>query len=249
MRIYQPVSLTPQEIISLDEKASHHLSRVLRVAVDDHLTLFDGKGVEARVVITHIDKKSVRVKIESVHVSQTESPVHIHLAQGIARGEKMDWIIQKAVELGCQEITPLLTERCNVKLDSDREAKRLAHWESVVISACEQSGRSVLPRVNAPMAYESWLKTVKADKCFVLSPHVTSQQSLESSPAGASFVILVGPEGGLSDKEVESAINHGFSGLKLGPRILRTETAPLVALSILQYQFGDLGNVEVNRRE
>ena len=165
-------------------------------------------------------------------------PVEIYLAQGIARGEKMDFVIQKAVEMGVTQIYPVITERCNVRLDSEREQKRLQHWQAVVVSACEQSGRNYVPIVHAPMKLNLWLDSVNADKKFVLSPHVENKLQ-EKMAQPASIAILIGPEGGLSDQEVSAASQHGFTALQLGPRVLRTETAALAALAVLQFQFGD----------
>lgn len=238
-RVYQPGALAVKTKLRLDEKPAHHVARVLRARVGDQLTLFNGEGGEYKAVISHIDKKGVEVEVQSFADREVESPLNIILAQGIARGEKMDFIVQKAVELGVSTIVPLITERCNVRLDNEREEKRLNHWQSVAISACEQSGRNRIPNVMAPLTYKEWLPQAKADRAFVLSPHVEEKLSLAPLSKGASVILLIGPEGGLSDQEVSAAIQHGFSGLNLGPRVLRTETAPIAALAVLQYVFGD----------
>lgn len=240
-RIYQPVPLQEKQILRLDEKASHHLARVLRAAKGDELILFNGKGGEYHAVITHIDKKGVDVEVGAFAAREVESPINLYLAQGIARGEKMDFIVQKAVELGVSKIFPLITERCNVRLDQEREEKRLQHWQSVVVSACEQSGRQRLPEIAAPILLKSWLPTVSADYKFVLSPHVGMRLEANKLPAQATVLLLIGPEGGLSDAEVELANQHGFTSLQLGPRVLRTETAAIAALAVFQNLFGDLG--------
>jgi 16S rRNA (uracil1498-N3)-methyltransferase len=237
-RIYQPVPLQPQARLRLDEKASHHLARVLRATTGDTLTLFNGEGGEYEAVITHIDKKGVDVEIRSFNTRDAESPVEIILAQGIARGEKMDFIVQKAVELGVTTIIPLITERCNVRLEGEREEKRLQHWQSVISSACEQSGRNRLPAITAPLAFKEWLPQVQADLRFVLSPHVDKKLS-EAMSSPASILLLIGPEGGLSDQEVAMAIGQQFLPLNLGPRVLRTETATIAVLSVMQLRFGD----------
>lgn len=239
-RIYQPATLQPQSIIRLDDKASHHLARVLRAKKGDALILFNGQGGEYSAVITLIDKKGVEVEIQSFTAREVESPLTIHLAQGIARGEKMDFIVQKAVELGVSVISPLVTERCNVRLVQEREEKRLQHWRSVIVSACEQSGRNYLPTLTAPLSLKDWLITAKADFRFVLSPHVSQSLPAVSIPSDATVILLIGPEGGLSEAEVELAISHGFLPLQIGPRILRTETATIAAISILQSCYGDL---------
>ena len=238
-RIFQSVTLTPETTLRLDEKSSHHVARVLRAATGDLLTLFNGEGGEYSAVIKQIEKKHVTVQINQFIPRDTESSLNIHLAQGIARGEKMDFIVQKAVELGVKKITPLISERCNVRLDNEREEKRIQHWRSIAISACEQSGRNRIPEIQSPVTLSDWLLEAKADLCFVLSPHV--QEKLPSSHLSkdASVLLLIGPEGGLSDAEVTAAMQKHFLPLNLGPRVLRTETATIAAITVLQYQFGD----------
>lgn len=238
-RLYQAASLLPHTTIRLDEKASHHLARVLRANVGDELVLFNGQGGEVEAVISHIDKKGVDVIITTVLARTVESPLTIYLAQAIARGEKMDFIVQKAVELGVNKIIPLITERCNVRLQGEREEKRVQHWQSVAISACEQSGRNIVPQVVAPLSLKEWLPTVKADRCFVLSPHVNNPFPDEDLPSLATVILLIGPEGGLTDSEVASAQAAGFLPLNLGPRVLRTETAGIAGIALLQYRYGD----------
>ena len=241
IRIFQASSLSSQQLISLDEKASHHLARVLRVRVGDEVILFNGAGGEYTSVITRIDKKSVTVEVGVYSSQDRESALNIELAQGIARGEKMDMIIQKAVELGVKKITPLISERSQVKLAEERQEKRLQHWRSIVISACEQCGRNRLPEINAPMSLTTWLAQVQADKAFVLSPHLTEKLASAALSPAARIVVLIGPEGGLSESEVQQALAREFIPLNLGPRVLRTETATVSALSVLQYSYGDMG--------
>lgn len=238
-RIYQATSLELHQSVRLDEKASHHLARVLRASVGDQVTLFNGRGGEFLATISHIDKKSIQVNVISFNPREVESPVQLTLAQGIARGEKMDFIIQKAVELGVATIIPLITERCNVRLDQEREEKRLQHWQAVAISACEQSGRNRIPDISPPRIYKEWLAGAKADLRFVLSPHVENKLSEYPLSEQASIILLIGPEGGLSDQEVTASVQHGFLPLNLGPRVLRTETATLAAITVLQTRFGD----------
>lgn len=238
-RIYQPGQLQANTTISLDDGAAHHLAKVLRAAVGEALIVFNGAGGEYQAVITQITKKGVEVRLDQFISREVESPIKIELAQGIARGEKMDFIMQKAVELGVSRITPLITERGNVRLTGEREAKRHQHWQSVVVSACEQCGRNVVPEVAAPESLQAWLPVAKADYRFVLSPHVNDKLPAQI-PAGASVILLIGPEGGLSDAEVDAAAAAGFQPLSLGPRVLRTETAALAALTALQCRYGDL---------
>lgn len=238
-RIYQPISLAIQQKIRLDDQAAHHLVRVLRAKIGDDLILFNGQGGEYSAVISHIDKKKVEVDVLDFIPREVESPVRIHLAQGVARGEKMDFVVQKAVELGVAHITPLISERCNVRLDSEREEKRLQHWRAITISACEQSGRNRLPPISPMIAFKDWVSTVQADLKFVLSPHVENKLPINQLPANATVLLLIGPEGGLSEEEVSSAIQRGFLPLNLGPRVLRTETATIAAITALQLRYGD----------
>lgn len=239
-RVYQPIPLSINTDIRLEEKASHHLARVLRVKVGDQVTLFNGRGGEYTAVITHIDKKGVFVNIVSFTPRELESPIQIYLAQGLARGEKMDFIIQKSVELGVQHIIPLVTQRCNVRLDAVREEKRAQHWRSIAASACEQCGRNRVPEITLPTPFDTWLITAKADLCIVLSPYASNKLRNQSISTPRSILLLIGPEGGLTEAEIKAAIAQGFLPLNLGPRVLRTETAPLAALTLLQHWYGDL---------
>lgn len=238
-RIYQAVPLAVNQTLRLSDNASHHLARVLRVSVSDEITLFNGTGGEYQAIIMAIDKKAVQVEIKQFIKREAESPIRIDLAQGIARGEKMDYVVQKSVELGVKRIFPLITERCNVRLDNEREAKRVSHWQSVVISACEQSGRNIIPEVCVPQTLEGWLANSDAELRLVLSPHTDNQIALCKIAKPKSVALLIGPEGGLSEKEIQLATKFSFQAIKLGPRILRTETATIAALSVIQYCFGD----------
>ena len=240
-RIFQPSPLSLQAEVELDAQASHHLARVLRAKVGDPVTVFNGEGGEYHGAITRIDKKSVIVALQTFLPREAESPLTLTLAQGISRGEKMDYTIQKAVELGVSQIVPLLTERCTVKLDAERREKRFQHWQSIVVSACEQSGRNRIPALLAPQRLSDWLPTVQADQRFVLAPTANERLQQFSLPKNAHVVLLIGPEGGLSPLEITQSMQHSFSPLLLGPRILRTETAAIAALTALQCCFGDLG--------
>lgn len=220
----------------LPEAQAHYLGRVLRLAVGAQVQLFDGSGNEFIATLSEISKKSVTAEISQVLAGQADSPLNIHLGQGLSRGERMDWAIQKATELGVQQITPLFTERCEVRLKDERAEKRLAHWQQVAISACEQCGRSTIPSINPPQLLSDWLKTTEAELKLVLHP-VAEPLTSHSKPASLAFVI--GPEGGLTDHEVEQAQAHNFHAARLGPRVLRTETAPVVALSVAQQLWGD----------
>lgn len=240
-RIYQATELTPHSSVTLDEFASHHLARVLRASVGDKIIIFNGQGGEYPAVIQQINKKTIIADLLEFVARDVESELDICLAQGISRGEKMDYTIQKAVELGVKQIIPLFTERCNVKLDAERSEKRLQHWQSVIISACEQSGRNRIPAIKKPQTLDSWLPTVKADACLVLSPYAEHHLKNQTISSRGKVVLLIGPEGGLSDREVSLAGQHHFQPVRLGPRVLRTETAALAAISAIQSIFGDMG--------
>jgi 16S rRNA (uracil1498-N3)-methyltransferase len=220
----------------LPEAQAHYIGRVLRMAEGDALQVFDGSGQEFRGALLEVGKKRVRVQLDESFAGQTESPLRIHLGQGLSRGERMDWAIQKATELGVTEITPIVSERCEVRLKDERAEKRQAHWQQIAISACEQCGRSVVPVIHPPMQLAEWLKRSDAELKLVLHP-VAEPLTSHSKPATLAF--LIGPEGGLNDAEVEQAQNAGFHAARLGPRVLRTETAPVVALSIAQHLWGD----------
>ncbi len=239
-RIFQPIPLKTGARIALNEGASHHLARVLRAEVGDAVTLFNGEGGEFDAVITQITKKNVEVEILQFVPRDAESPLDICLAQGIAKGEKMDFIVQKAVELGVKKIVPLLTERCNVRLDETREKKRVMHWQSVIVSACEQSGRNRVPEIVPPVAYADWISNEIAGFKFVLSPHTSNRFTDADISLDASITVLIGPEGGLSESEIKLALDYGFTALNLGPRVLRTETATLAALTFFQTLYGDM---------
>jgi len=240
-RIFQSIPLSPNALITLDEQASHHLARVLRCQQGELVVIFNGQGGEYTGKIVEIGKKQVTVQLHAYTDADVESPLDIWLAQGISRGEKMDYTIQKAVELGVNKIIPLFTERCNVKLDSERSEKRLQHWQSIVISACEQSGRNRVPEVIMPQTLKSWVVNVDASHRFVLSPYAVNKLKNQTISVADRVILLMGPEGGLSENEIEYASAHDFLPLNLGPRILRTETAAVAAITALQCQFGDMG--------
>jgi 16S rRNA (uracil1498-N3)-methyltransferase len=228
-----PLTLGQQE---LPEAQAHYIGRVLRHAVGNAVQLFDGSGREFRGELVEVGKKTVRVELREQLDGQAESPLRIHLGQGLSRGERMDWAIQKAVELGVAEITPIVSERCEVRLKDERADKRLAHWRQVAISACEQCGRSVLPVIHPPLELADWLARSEADLKLVLHPVA---EPLLSHARPQSLAFLIGPEGGLSESEVAQAKAQGFHAARLGPRVLRTETAPVVALSVAQQLWGD----------
>ena len=220
----------------LPEAQAHYIGRVLRHAAGDAVQLFDGSGQEFLGELVEVGKKNVRVELRESFAGLAESPLRLHLGQGLSRGERMDWAIQKATELGAARITPIVSERCEVRLKDERADKRTAHWRQIAISACEQCGRSVLPQIDAPVSLAEWLQATEADLKLVLHPVA---EPLASHARPGSLAFLIGPEGGLSDAEVEQARAAGFHAARLGPRVLRTETAPVVALSVAQQLWGD----------
>ena len=229
-----PLSLGQHE---LPEAQAHYIGRVLRHAAGDAVQLFDGSGREYLGELIEVGKKTVRVELHEAFDGLAETPLRIHLGQGLSRGERMDWAIQKATELGVSEITPIVSARCEVRLKVERADKRIAHWRQVAISACEQCGRSVLPVIHPPLELSAWLQQTEADLKLVLHPIAAALQS-HAKPDSLAF--LIGPEGGLNEGEVAQAKLAGFHAARLGPRVLRTETAPVVALSVAQQLWGDL---------
>lgn len=220
----------------LPEAQAHYIGRVLRLAEGDRVQLFNGLGDEYLATLVEVGKKTVSLRVDEVLPGQPNSRLRVHLGQGLSRGERMDWAIQKATELGVDELTPIVSERCEVRLKDERADKRLAHWRQVAISACEQSGRSTVPVIHPPQLLADWLAQCDAELKLVLHPVAAP---LASHPAPASLAFLIGPEGGLSDAEVEQARQAHFHPACLGPRVLRTETAPVVALAVAQQLWGD----------
>lgn len=239
-RIYQPVSIIENSIMTLDDNAFNHLIRVLRMKTGENIILFDGTNHITPATIHEINKKSVTVKTATTLLDNRESPLKIHLGQVISRGEKMEFTIQKSVELGVTSITPLLSERCGVKLDAERLDKKVNQWQKIVISACEQCGRNIIPVIHPVMKLENWCANLNNGLRLNLHPKAT--HGVKHLPTGQTDIsLLIGPEGGLSDDEINMTHQYQFTDILLGPRILRTETAALTALTALQVQFGDLG--------
>jgi len=245
-RIYINSLLTTGKKIQLDDRAYQHVIKVLRLRVDDKIIFFNDQTGEYPATLIEVSKKLAIAHIDSFDDNNTESPLAIHLALGISKGERMDFAIQKAVELGVSEITPLYTERCVVNLDSKREIKRLEHWQGVIISACEQSGRNILPKLHTPIDIRRNFGELPDYKLkLTLSPYATQSLKQIKKPDD-EVLILIGPEGGLSEQEVQTAIQHGFEAVRMGPRILRTETAAITAISAIQMLWGDLGSISRN---
>jgi 16S rRNA (uracil1498-N3)-methyltransferase len=237
-RVYINAKLTLHQEFSLDEKASHYVSKVLRLKIDAALIIFNGDNNLYHATINNIEKKSVAVTIASVETTNNESPLNIHLGIAVSKGDRFEWVIQKATELGVNTITPLISDRSEVKLKGERLQKKLQHWRQIAISSCEQNGRNMLPVISPLTPIDSWIESVEADKKWVL--HHRSNQPLNAGELLSTAALLIGPEGGLSDNEITLAQYHEFNSLRLGPRVLRTETAPLVAITLLQHLWGDM---------
>jgi 16S rRNA (uracil1498-N3)-methyltransferase len=239
-RLFLPLPLREGTVVSLPADSAHRLREVLRVRPGDALTLFDGTGGEHAAQVTTVTRAGIDVAIGAYHAVERESPLTITLAQGLARGERMDIVIQKAVELGVARIVPLATIRSQVRLDPARTARRLAHWQAIVTQACEQCGRNRVPQVDGPTTIEAFVAGDTASLRLVLAP--SGDVSLPATlPHAMSISLVIGPEGGLSDDEIRFLTNAGYQHVRLGPRTLRTETAALVAISALQARWGDLG--------
>lgn len=259
LRFYSADNLRIGAIIQLSDSAAIHATKVMRLNVRDTLTLFNGDGFDYSCELISVKKSEVLAKVLIQVKVNNESPLHITLLQGISSGDRMDYTIQKAVELGVNEIQPLSTERSVVKLSAERAAKRLEHWQNVVIAACEQSGRAFVPTVHAPVQLSAWLgatmnlkssyagagdakiKTLIDNEKFVrilLNP-IGAKQLSTLPKTTQNIQLLIGAEGGLSQAEIDLASQHGFQSIVLGPRILRTETAALTAIAALQTVLGD----------
>jgi 16S rRNA (uracil1498-N3)-methyltransferase len=227
--------------VALPEGAAAHLLRVLRLDVGDGCVLFNGDGHDYDARIVTAGKRGGEVEVTAMRTASVESPLRIVLVQGIARGEKMDWILQKATELGVAGFVPASSDRSEVKLDGERAGKRLAHWRSVVVSACEQSGRARVPDVAPPQSLVAALQALPDDSLRLsLDPGAQASVASLSVPDGRTVVVAIGPEGGWSPRDRATLADAGFTGLRLGPRILRTETAGMAAIAALQSRFGDL---------
>lgn len=238
-RIFTEQALNLDARISLQGDAANHLLKVLRMKAGRALVLFNGDGKEYPATIESCDKKTALLHINQVVDSPRKSPLHTELAIGVSRGDRMDWVLQKATELGVSRIVPLFTEHCEVKLNPQRQQKKQAQWQKLIQSSCEQCRRNTLPELAQACDLPYYLQQVASEKRFVL--HHRHSQTLAQQPTAPSSVsLLIGPEGGLSSYEINAAIDRQFTALSLGPRVLRTETAPLVALSLLQYCWGDL---------
>ncbi len=239
-RVYVDQPLAAHASVRIDGPAAGHLVRVLRLAAGDALTVFSGRGGEYPARVREAGRDYAIVELGEQRAVERESPLAVTLAQGVSRGERMDFVVQKATELGVRRIVPLLTERTVVRFDARQSEARLRHWRSIAVGACEQCGRNALPQIEAPADLADFLSRPDAQsRRIMLSPDGdTALRDLDRAAAGVT--LLVGPEGGLSAAERQAAVRAGFRALRLGPRVLRTETAALAALVAVQLWLGDL---------
>lgn len=227
--------------MSLDNDAANHVHRVLRRRRGDSLILFNGDGLDYLVTIVSATRDDVRVRVTSQESPENESPLDVSILQGICRTQRMDWLIQKATELGVTKILPIGCARSVVRLDAKRSGKKRTHWQNVAASACEQCGRARLPEIGEPVDLATALSSVNTQMGARLVLEPRGRRSIQLAISGQQQVaLLIGPEGGLTNEEARLAADAGFEGIRLGPRILRAETAPIAALSIIQYLAGDL---------
>jgi 16S rRNA (uracil1498-N3)-methyltransferase len=247
-RIYTPDALRTGATQDLPESAATHVTRVLRLAAGDPITLFDGSGTDYDAVLKMVARSRVSAEVGAGRQVERESPLEVTLLQGVSRGPRMDTVVQKATELGVHRLQPVLANRSVVRLDAERGEARLDHWRRIVISACEQCGRSVLPDVLPARSLDDALSALEPGTVgLTLDPRGDGALG-ELLGTGNRVALAIGPEGGFTEDEIHTLTRAGFRGLRLGPRILRTETAPLAALAILQYARGDLGSGRAGRR-
>lgn len=242
IRLHVDTPVVVGQSITLDEGKARYVSRVLRLKKGDEITVFDGSGPEYRGTVASLGRHRASIDVTKEITADRESPLRIHLLQGISRGDRMDHVVQKTTELGVTHITPVLTEYSVVKLTNERAAKRTHHWRGIVASACEQCGRNVLPAVDEPVALRDALGGFvgQPGTRIFLDPRGSAGPGVHE-PQDDQLVVLIGPEGGFSAAEFELAEAAGFIATRFGPRILRTETAAIAALAALQSRFGDLG--------
>lgn len=234
-RFYIETDLAVDSTVELTETVFHHWVKVLRAQVGETATLFNGQGGEYEVELTEVSKKSASVQVNSFNSANRTPKFKALLGQVMSKGDRMDYAIQKAVELGVSEIQLLTSERCEMRLKYDRDQKKLDHWQGVAIAACEQCGMNIVPKILPPLSLENWLNSELPATKLVLAPNKDEVDVLKE--ATPELALLIGPEGGLSEAEITAANTKGFVNWCIGERVLRTETAPVVALSILNYKF------------
>ncbi len=240
-RLFIRSELQPGQALELDKEQAHYLGRALRLRPGDALTVFSGASGEFSATLTSIGKSGAEVAVGAAIETATESPLKVHLVQGVSRGERMDMVVQKATELGVKRISPVLTEYSMVKLEGSRASKRREHWQKIAESACEQSGRTRPPLIDEPLPLKTWFgaKTSESDVDLILKPGASTSMASLKAPQ-TKVCLLIGPEGGFSDTEYEDAEVCGFKAVSLGPRVLRTETAAVAAITVAESLWGDL---------
>ena len=241
-RLFTDQPLIPGEQVVLKGSVAQHLGRVLRARSGDHIALFNGDGQEFAAQVLTVSKGEVSVEVGAAASPQTESPVYTTLGLCLSKGDRFDWAIQKATELGVGAIAPLQSERVDFSIPPDRMEKRIAHWQQIAISACEQCGRVKVPSITPPQSLAVWVERVLAEQKWVLHCADNTDASASTMTPGTprDAALLIGPEGGLTDREFAAASAEGFQLLQLGPRVLRTETAPAAALSVLGVFWGEM---------
>ena len=241
-RLFTDQSLTAGDRVVLKGNVAQHLGRVLRARAGDHIALFNGDGQEFTATVVNVSKREVSIDIGEAHFPNTESQVHTTLGLCLSKGDRFDWGIQKATELGVGTIIPLQSERVDFAIPTDRIEKRVAHWQQIAVSACEQCGRVKVPSITPPQSLVPWVENVSAEQKWVLhcadDTGASASAIIQGAPKDAA--LLIGPEGGLTDQEFAAASAEGFQLLQLGPRVLRTETAPAAALSVLSVFWGEM---------
>lgn len=240
LRFYTNSPLVLNETVQLSESAAAHATRALRLTEGDHAILFNGDGHNYDCTLTTVKKNSVTATITHASEVHNESPLNITLLQAISSGDRMDFTIQKAVELGVKSIQPITSKRSVVKLSAERAEKRTEHWQNIAISACEQSGRAYVPKVLTPVSLENWFsQNASTDTTRILLNPIGAKRLTEIQKPTGEIQLLIGAEGGLSQEEIDLATSHHFQSIVLGPRILRTETAALTAIAAMQLVWGD----------
>ena len=239
-RVHVPDPLSAGRRHTIGGTAANHIARVLRLEPGAPLAVFDGRGGEYAARIESLRKDAVVIEVQERSPSSRESSLSLTLAQGVSRGERMDWVVQKATELGVTAIVPVLTERTVVKLDARQSERKLTHWRGIAVAACEQSGRDRIPDIVAPIAVHEFLHGIDPQATRLLLSPTGTQRVNDLKAPERRIIVLIGPEGGLGETEQRAAVGAGFVAVRMGPRVLRTETAAVAALTLLQHQFGDL---------
>lgn len=232
-RIYQESSFEVGETLPLDERACKHLVQVLRLEKDREIILFNGKGGEYRARLSHVSKREAIVEILEFINIEREASFSIHLAQCVSKGDRFEFALQKAVELGVTSITPIFSKRSQLKLNHERKDKKFSHWHKIMLSACEQSGRTALVTMNEPVNLADFIADKQTGSKIILHPE--AETSFSSITASGNYTLLIGPEGGFEDEEITLSEKYGYQALKLGKQILRTETAPIAAIAALNF--------------